>query len=208
MACACADWCARCTAGEDFKWSLFWGEVDEDGNGKITIDEFTHMAVQVSEAQGKCSTAAVDASPGGGAPASDEAEALPQSDDSDDGPPPLEEVDIEEEPEQRGEQGTEATAADKAAPPVPAGAPAEAATPTIAKGERVPEENIWISASEGTLEDVEQWVTVGQTPPLATENRLENTDGVLRGREREGGRGVGAPHQCSLGAAPCYFYLC
>ena len=36
-------------------------------------------------------------------------------------------------------------------------------------------------------------------PPLATENLLENTDGVL---------GVGAPYQRSLGAAACYFYLC
>ena len=33
--------------------------------------------------------------------------------------------------------------------------------------------------------------------PLATDGLLENTDGVLRTPR-------GAPHQCSLGAAPCY----
>ena len=38
--------------------------------------------------------------------------------------------------------------------------------------------------------------TAGRNPPLATDNLLENTDGVLR------------PHQCSLGAAAATFYLC
>ena len=38
---------------------------------------------------------------------------------------------------------------------------------------------------------------------LATDNLLENTDGVLRPPLREG-RGFGAPHQCSLGTAACY----
>lgn len=46
----------------------------------------------------------------------------------------------------------------------PADADAKAATPTLAAGERVPEENIWISASEGNLADVEQWVTVHGMP--------------------------------------------
>lgn len=41
--------------------------------------------------------------------------------------------------------------------------------------------------------------------PLATENPLENADGVLRPLpERGKGGRVGAPHQRSLGAAPCY----
>ena len=45
----------------------------------------------------------------------------------------------------------------------------------------------YVSPSDGRRHQV--WA--GRNPPLATDNLLENTDGV------------GAPHQCSLGAAPC-----
>ena len=50
--------------------------------------------------------------------------------------------------------------------------------------------------SAATVEMAKRLMTVlrapVEIPPLATENLLENTDGVLR------------PHQCSLGAAACY----
>ena len=44
-------------------------------------------------------------------------------------------------------------------------------------------------------------------PPLATENLLENTNGVPRhprGRRGRSAHPIGAPHHCSLGAAACY----
>ena len=75
----------------------------------------------------------------------------------------------------------------------------------------------WLIANSSCLPILLAWISsnlttsIGVEIPLATENLLENTDGVL---QTSLPRGVGAPHHCSLaiivlsGRHPAAFYLC